>query len=177
MMKRTIVAAAAVLAISGAANATSPILTTPSGHFIWQGDMIINAATPATPAANCTAFNVGKLVAQVMFAPRGLPNNDPKRDKFMWFPVGELTAQQWVSNTPSTSGLLDKATSVAASGVDSGGLYTSTTDPSPITSFSVSPPTTTTVPTKLASSIVTVTLKAVPNGCSVTAVGHLIGPY
>ena len=172
MMKQTLAAAATVLAISGGANATSPSLTTPSGHFIWQGDMFINTATPA---ANCTAFKVGKLVPQVMFAPKGLPNNDPKHDKFMWFPVGELTAQQWVPNT--SSGLLNGATSVAASGVNSGGLYTSITDPSPITSFSVSPPTITTVPTQLASSIVTVTFKAVPNGCSVTAAGHLIGPY
>ncbi len=119
MMKKTLAAAATILAISGAANAISPNLTPPSGHFIWQGDMFINTATPATPAANCIAFKVGKPVAQVMFAPRGLPNNHPTQDKFMWFPVGELTAQQWVSNTPSTSGLLNGATSVAASGVNS----------------------------------------------------------
>ncbi len=170
MMKKTFAAAAAILAIGGAANAAT--LTTPSGHFIWQGDMFVNTATPA---ANCTAFKVGQLVAQVMFAPKGLPNNDPAHDKLMWFPMGELTAQQWVPNT--ATGLLNGATSIAASGVDSGGLYTSTVDPSPITSFSVSPATITTVPAKLASSMVTVTFTAVQKGCTATASGHLIGPY
>ncbi len=173
MMKKTLAAAAAIVAISGAANAAST-LSPPSGHFIWQGDVIINAATPTD---KCTSFKVGKLVAQVMFAPKGLPNNDPTQDKLMWFPIGELTAQQWVSSTPSTSGLLNGATSIAASGVDSGGLYTSTTDPSPITSFSVSPSTTAATPTKLASSIITVSFKAVQNSCNVTVTGHLIGPY
>ena len=170
-MKKTLAAAAAVLAISGSAHAATSFMP-PSGHFIWQGDMFVNAATPV---AKCAAFKVGQLVAQVMFAPKGLPNNDPGQDKFMWFPAGELTAQQWVS--PLTSGLLDGATSVAVSGVDTGGLYTSTTSPSPITSFSVTPSTTPVAPTKLASSIMTVKFTAVINGCNATAVGHLVGPY
>ncbi len=170
-MKKTLTAAAMVLAMTALANAATPIVT-PSGKYLWQGELSI---TTATPAAACSSGgnDVGQF-AHAVFAPKGAPN-DQNQDKLMLFPLDELSAMQsamlWVSNTSSTKGLLNGATSVTSTGIDTRGSHTGTQNGA----FSFPTPPT---PTAVGSSTVTVSFKIkTPDGCTFTAYGNLRGPF
>ncbi len=111
-MKKTLASAAMFLAMTAAANAGT--ITTPSGHYLWQGDMfIISNNNPAVCAS--LGDNVGKF-AQAVFAPKNALN-DPTQDKLVIYPSDQLSVSQWVSN--NNAGLINNAKSVTSSGINS----------------------------------------------------------
>ena len=164
-MKYTLAATAIVFATS-AVNATS--ITTPSGRYLWQGDIIVIQSN-----AQCSSDGntVGKF-AQAIFAPKGLPGNNSKQDQLIVFPSGELDAEQWTPPSTSTTGQLNGTKTIVATGIDLGGLYTKTKS----ANFTVSQPAPT--PTRVGDSIVTITFTMTKtDGCSFTGTGNLRGPF
>ena len=158
-MKHILIATASVLAMTAAASAA-----TPSGRYLWQGDVFITAATPQ---CSSEGKNVGTFF-QAVFEPKGLPANDPQKDQLMIFPFGQLAALHYVPNT--ASGLLNGATSVAGTGINSGGLFTGTMS---LKSVTVSPPT----PKTNTPSVTITWTKTNASGCTFTASGNLAGPF
>ena len=167
-MKYTFAATAIVLTTAAANASASTTITTPSGRYLWQGDaFIIQSNSQCISDGN----NVGKS-AQVMFAPKGLPGNNSKQDQLMVFPLGQLSAEQWLPPSTSTTGQLNGTKTVVATGIDLGGLYTKTQS----ASFTVSQPTPT--PTKVGDSVVTITFTLTKaDGCIFTGAGNLRGPF
>jgi hypothetical protein len=164
-MKYTFAATAIVLA-TAAANAATSTITTPSGRYLWQGDIFIIQSNSLCSGDGST---VGKF-AQAIFAPKGLPGNNSKQDQLMLFQ--DLSAEQWVPPSASTTGLLSGTKTVVATGIDSGGLYTKTKS----ASLTVSQPAPT--PTKVGDSIVKITFTMTKtDGCVFTAAGSLAGPF
>ena len=167
-MKYTFAATAIVLASAAANAATSTPITTPSGRYLWQGDIFIIQSNSLCTSHGST---VGKF-AQAIFAPKGLPGNNSKQDQFLLFPFGELSAEQWAPPSTSTTGLLNGTKTVVATGIDSGGLYTKTQS----ASLTLSQPAPT--PTKVGDSIVKITFTITKtDGCIYTAAGSLAGPF
>lgn len=163
-MKYTITATAIVFATI--AFTGTPSRATLSGQYLWQGDFFITAATPQ---CSSEGKNVGAF-GQMVFQPKKLPGNDPNQDKLVIFPSWKLSAMQWVSNTPSTSGLLNGATSVTMTGVDASGAYSNSKT---VKSLTVSPKAPSTTTPSVAISL-TMTESS---GCTITAAGHLAGPF
>lgn len=172
MKKR--LAAAIVVATTAVANAGT--IPTPSGQYLWQGDIFITSnINPAKNPNLCTSMgnNVGKF-AQAVFAPRGQGGNDTTQDKLMLFISGEFSGMYWVSN--NNSGLLNKAKSVTSSGIDQGGFYTGTLNGT----FSFpTPPAPTAVGSSTVTASFTINAKDTKTGqtCTFTASGHLAGPF
>ena len=168
-MKYTLAATAIVLA-TVAANAaiSTTTITTPSGRYLWQGDVFIIQSNSQCVSDGST---VGKS-AQAMFAPKGFPGNNSKQDQLMVFPLGQLDAEQWLPPSTSTTGQLNGTKTVVMTGIDSGGLYTKTQS----VSLTVSQPSPT--PTKVGDSIVTITFTMTKtDGCIFTGTGNLRGPF
>src|SRR5271166_3103105 len=156
-MKYTFAATAIVLA-TAAANAATSTITTPSGRYLWQGDIFIIQSNSLCSGDGST---VGKFV-QAIFAPKGLPGNNSKQDQLMLFQ--DLSAEQWVPPSTSTTGLLSGTKTVVVTGIDSGGLDTKTKS----ASLTVSQPVPT--PSKVGDSIVKITLTTTKtDGCVFTA--------
>ena len=111
--------------------------------------------------------------AQASFAPKGQGANDATQDKLVIFPFGRYGAMQWAP--VKNSGLLNNATSVTGSGIDSGGFYTNTINGT----FSFPTPPT---PTAVGSSKVAVSFTITNQGngggtCTFTVAGTLTGPF
>src|SRR5271166_5511789 len=133
-MKYTFAATAIVLA-TAAANAATSTITTPSGRYLWQGDIFIIQSNSLCSGDGST---VGKF-AQAIFAPKGLPGNNSKQDQLMLFQ--DLSAEQWVPPSASTTGRLGGTKTVGAPGIVWGGLYTKRKSASLTVSKRAPPPT------------------------------------
>ncbi len=173
---KKILAAAIVVATTAAATSAGATISTPSGLYLWRGDVIITSNTNPNGYPNlCNSLgdSLGKT-AQVIFAPKGAPN-DPNKDMFMIFTSGDLAARYWVSN--SSGGLLDKAKSVASTSIDRTGFSSNNTIKG---TFSFpAPPTPTVVGSTTAAVSWTINDTDSNTGqtCTFTAQGKLLGPF
>ncbi len=160
-MKKTLTATAIFFAMTVTASAT------PSGRYLWKGDVFITQVNSACASVGKT---VGQM-SQVVLEPANtttnpLPGNG-KQDQLMSFPFGELSAVQWV---PTSGTYLTKATSISTKGIDYGGYRTG----APKASITVTPqaPTQTTTFVTLSATVTDST-----GTCTFTSSGQLMGPF
>ena len=145
--------------------ATAAAVATPSGRYLWEGDMFITKVDSACG----TGKTVGKMVQVVLqpanTASNSLPGNG-NQDQLMIF--DQLSTMYWV---PASGTYLNKAASISNKGIDSGGYYTGS---QALSSMTVSPQ----APTRGDHSVtVSATLTDPSTKCTYSVYGQLVGPF